>query len=106
MQVTGNWKCSATGGCHTGGAQPAIDNNSATTTYNNLVAYKIQNKGYIVPGSTDPTLSTFECNISPAPGTCGAERMPKPDNTINPIQATAAEISKVDTWIKCGSPNN
>jgi len=106
MQTTGTWKCATAGSCHNGGVQPAIDPTNATTTYNTLVAYTgVNNLPYIAPNQTDPTKSTFECNISPAPATCSII-MPQVSATIGSMAATAAEIQKVDTWIKCGAPNN
>ena len=106
MQTTGTWKCATAGTCHSQGVLPAIDPQSATTTYNSLMAYTgINSLPYIAPGVTDPTKSTFECNISPAPATCSIE-MPQVSATVGSNAATAAEITEVDTWVKCGAPLN
>jgi hypothetical protein len=80
-----------------------MDPTNATTTYNNLKAYVINGKPYINAASTDPAQSTIECNLQ---GACGAEAMPKAGPPANAPPATATDIAKVDTWLKCGAPNN
>lgn len=100
--TTGSWKC-ANAQCHGGNTPPAISATDATAAYNSLKAYVINGKAYINPASTDPAQSSFECNLK---GTCGAAAMPIPGGGGGATAATAAEIADVDTWLKCGSPNN
>jgi hypothetical protein len=60
-----------------------------------------QTHPYILPGSTDPTKSAIECNLTPTGTKCGA--IPMPANQI----MTAADFQAIDTWIwTCGAPLN
>lgn len=100
MSATGAWKC-ADGKCHGGNANsPSID--SADQAYASLQAYKIGGKPYVLPCSTDPTASTFLCNIQ---GTCG-QKMPLADITVMPTAPSAQEIVDIQTWVQCGAPKN
>ena len=56
-------------------------------------------KAYINPCSTDDTQSTMYCNVLAAPGTCGVH-MPSTG------QLPADAVTKIQTWLKCGAPNN
>ena len=101
MSAAGAWAC-ADSGCHGGTAlNPYI--NDAPSAYQNLVAFKIKNKPYINPCTTDPNQSTFVCNLQ---GTCGNQAMPIPDVTKNRTLAIATDIGKVNTWLQCGAPFN
>ena len=106
MQPAGTWKCSA-GLCHGGTTPPTISATDATAAYTSLKAYTISAgmgpKPYFNPTSTDPSQSTFECNLK---GACGAGQMPIPGGGGGAVAATAAELANVDTWVKCGAPNN
>ena len=102
MQGAGTWKCSDTA-CHGGNTPPAISATDATAAYNSLKGYVINGKPYFAVGNTDPAASSFECNLK---GTCGAAAMPIPGGGGGATAATGAEIADVDTWLKCGSPNN
>jgi hypothetical protein len=67
--------------------------------YDEWAAFKISTgTPYINPCSTDPTKASLECNLA-ATGTCGS-KMPLGGN------ADPALVTKIDTWLKCGSPNN
>jgi hypothetical protein len=104
MQPNGNWKCSNST-CHgtAGGTPPFIDPASSDATHASLKVAAINGKPYFNTTSTDPAQSTFECNLK---GACGAGQMPVAGGAVGAIPATAAEITKVDTWLKCGSPKN
>jgi len=100
MSATGAWKC-ADGKCHGGNANsPAID--SPDKAYQSMQTYTIGGKPYVLPCSTDPTASTFVCNLQ---GTCG-QKMPLADITVMPTAPTAQEIMDVQTWVACGAPYN
>jgi hypothetical protein len=77
-----------------------IDGNAATT-YTNLKAYTINGKGVIVPGDANPSDSALECDLGIQQPVCGLGQMPQPPGTLN-----AAQRTTIDTWIKCGAPNN
>ncbi|HEY8041803.1 MAG TPA: hypothetical protein VIF15_18495 [Polyangiaceae bacterium] len=100
MASAGQWQCGSSS-CHGGITAPKIASD-APTTYGNLAAYKMKASGlpYILAGSTDPTKSGIECNLS---GSCGT-RMPITGGGAQ--QATAAQITAIDTWVKCGAPDN
>jgi hypothetical protein len=100
MQSAGTWKCAGSA-CHGAPSPPsvAISATDATAAYNALKGYVINGKAYFNPASTDPAQSSFECNLK---GACGAQIMPPPPGT----PATTQEIADVDTWVKCGAPNN
>ncbi len=102
MQTAGTWKCSSST-CHGGATPPAISPTDATAAYNSLKAYIINGKAYFNSASMDPLQSTFECNLK---GTCGAGQMPIPGGAVGAVAATTAELTTVDTWVKCGAPNN
>jgi hypothetical protein len=100
MAPTGTWQCGSSS-CHGGITAPKVAAD-APTTYDNLAAYKMKASGlpYVLPGSTDPTKSGIECNLS---GSCGT-KMPITGGGAQ--QATQAQIATIDAWVKCGAPNN
>jgi hypothetical protein len=100
MQPAGTWQCSA-GTCHGGTTMPVMDGTSATNTYTALAAYMINALPYVNPASTALTGSSFDCNLR---GTCGSAQMPQTTNGAT--QASAADLTTLDTWIMCGAPNN
>jgi hypothetical protein len=88
--------------CH-GGASPQypprIDPGDPASMYPELAAFKLSNgKPYLNPCSTDPAASSLECNLAAAGG-CGTH-MPQGG------QLAAEDLTKIDTWVKCGAPNN
>jgi hypothetical protein len=98
------WKC-ADANCHgsSGANAPLLKGSDADShaDYLALAAWtKIKATPYINPCSTDPTQSTFACNVSAA--TCGAGDLRMPVGT--PL--TAAEEADLKTWAACGSPEN
>ena len=100
LESTGSGACgSAT--CHANGAQaPTIIDGNAAGTYNSLKGYTIINgKPYIAPGDTNLADSTMDCDLVTA--TCGANRMP-----LAPGVLSTAQLTTIDTWVKCGAPQN
>jgi hypothetical protein len=71
------------------------------TTYTNLSKYTINGKALIVPNDTNPADSTLECNLGIVNPICGLQAMPQPPGALG-----AAQRTTIDTWIKCGAPNN
>lgn len=87
--------------CHGGKtppAQPAIEPATPEETYNAFQAFTAAGKPYINPCSTDPTASSIHCNV--AATACGS-KMPKGGGQI-----AADDLTKIETWVKCGAPNN
>jgi hypothetical protein len=93
--------CSSTT-CHGGVSPPnppRIDPGDPAGMYTEFVGFKLSNGApYINPCSTDPTKAGMECNLATA-NPCGSH-MPQGG------QLAADAITKIDTWLKCGSPNN
>lgn len=101
-KMSGTWHCSDAK-CHGGTSyQPQLD--SADNAYANMMAYKIGGKPYINPCSTDPTASTFVCNVSNP--NCGSGQMPFPDNTLGSGPLSGSDLTLVTTWVQCGAPKN
>jgi hypothetical protein len=103
MMSTGTWRC-ADSSCHGGFQSPKMSDDSSAT-YNSLASYRMviapQHLLYILTGSTDPTQSGIECNLS---GTSCGNRMPIVTNGAQ--LPTAQDIMTLDTWVRCGSPKN
>lgn len=94
--------CQTAGSCH-GGAnppnQPRIEPDDPTI-WSEFAAFKLSNgKLYINPCSTDPTQSTIGCNVNKA-APCGSQLMPPG------VGLPANVVTDIDTWLKCGAPNN
>jgi hypothetical protein len=112
VNATGAWDCTNTAQCH-GGLQPPRMTADPSGTYATLVAYTLQMSPkklpngsplpFIQPGSTDPTVSGIECLL--AGNTCGTQ-MPNSLNGVTGTPLTQAQILNIDSWVKCGSPNN
>jgi hypothetical protein len=104
MAATGHWKCSDPSACH-GGLQSPMMTGDQSATYGNLRAYTMrfapQKVPYVLPGDPDPSASGIECNLTGS--SCG-NRMPLATNGALLLDPTEAQM--VDTWVKCGSPNN
>jgi hypothetical protein len=82
--------------------EPGIDPGDPGATWQHLQAFTISTgKPYINPCSTDDTTSTMGCNMiaEGQPGACGVH-MP------SGAQLPADAVTKINTWLKCGSPNN
>jgi hypothetical protein len=96
--------CQMIGACH-GGASPAssprINPDDPTGTWTEFTTFKLSNsngKPYINPCSVSAADSTMACNVNTA-ATCG---------TLMPPGAglPANIVADIETWLKCGSPNN
>ncbi|HEY8073310.1 MAG TPA: hypothetical protein VIF62_04360 [Labilithrix sp.] len=88
-------------GCHGQGAAPQFDLTNASGAYTALANWKIADgRYYIDPCSTDPTKGALECNVAKAAPQCGAQHMPTGGQLPDDV------LTKIDTWSKCGSPNN
>ena len=103
MMSTGAWRC-AQSSCHGGFQAPKMSDDPAVT-YAALTGYTMVPPApsipYVLPGNTDPTASGIECNLSGS--TCG-QQMPLTQNGASHL--TSDEIAKLDTWVKCGAPEN
>lgn len=91
--------------CHGGATprnEPRIEPSDGPAMWQEFQAFTISNgKPYINPCSTDDKLSTMGCNLyaSATPGACGVH-MPSTG------QLAPAVVTMIETWLKCGSPNN
>jgi hypothetical protein len=94
--------CQTAGSCHGGESppnQPRIDPADGPGMWAEFAAFKLSNgKVYINPCSTDPTASTISCNVNKA-ASCGSVMPPG-------LGLSADVVGKIDTWLKCGAPNN
>lgn len=87
--------------CHGGktpNAQPAIEPGTPEDTYQIFQGFTAAGKPYISPCETDPAKTSMLCNLQAA--ACGS-KMPKGGGQIN-----AADLKKIEDWLRCGSPNN
>jgi hypothetical protein len=93
--------CTSTA-CHGGATpanQPRIDPTDAPGMWSGFSAFKLSNgKPYINPCSTDPAQAAMSCNVNKA-APCGTVMPPG-------LGLAADVVTKMDTWLKCGSPNN
>jgi hypothetical protein len=103
MTASGAWKCGSSS-CHGGFQAPKVTA-SASATYANFAAYTLTPPApalpYILPRNTDPTKSGIECNLS---GTSCGNQMPLATGGAQLL--TASQIAMIDTWVKCGAPDN
>lgn len=94
--------CQTVGSCH-GGVSPTypprVDPDDGPKMWETFAAFKLTNgQPYINPCSTNPTDSAMLCNLN-SKASCG-EVMPL-GNTY-----PAESLAKIETWLKCGAPNN
>lgn len=92
------WQC-AVSGCHSGpgASKPDIDPANPATAYDQLRKYQFSKRSY-VDTSGDPSKSSLECNLSQL---C-APAMPLAPGKL----PSNDERCKVNTWLRCGAPNN
>jgi hypothetical protein len=100
LQSSGVGTCGSAS-CHaSGGQQPTVTDGNASATYAAFKGYTLLNNvGYITPGNTTAAGSAMDCNLVTA--TCGATAMPEAPGALSPANKTS-----IDTWIKCGAPEN
>jgi hypothetical protein len=103
MSASGRWKCGDSS-CHGGLQSPRISSD-ARATYQALAAFTMPPPSravpFLSPGSTDPSQSGIECNLSGS--TCGVQ-MPLTQAGAQP--PTQEDLAMIDTWVKCGAPEN
>jgi hypothetical protein len=91
--------------CHGGATprnEPRIEPSDPAAMWQEFQAFTISTgKPYINPCSTDSAQSQMGCNLY-AGGTAGACGVHMPSTGQLPPDA----ITKIETWLKCGSPNN
>jgi hypothetical protein len=103
MQSGGAWNCAGSS-CHASAGTPPTLSGDAHAFYTTLANYTATvtsgaqaGQPYFNPCSTDPTKSTFVCNLEPT-GYCGALGMP--------LGASVADPTSIATWVGCGAPEN
>ncbi len=103
MTATGKWKCGDSS-CHGGFQSPKVTTDPRAT-YAAFAAFTMTPPAPAIPfvlaGSTTPGQSGIECNLSSA--ACGAE-MPLTQTGAHAL--TASDVTTLDTWVRCGAPNN
>lgn len=91
--------------CHGGTTprnEPRIEPSEGPAMWQEFQAFTLSNgKPYINPCSTDDKESMMGCNLYAA-GTAGACGVHMPTTG----QLAPDVITKVETWLKCGAPNN
>ena len=100
FESTGSGGCAATN-CHGGTSPPTMIDGDPATTYTNMSKYTINGHAVLIPGDTNPADSSLECNMGMSTPACGIQQMPLPPGTL-----AGAERTTIDTWVRCGSPNN
>lgn len=103
LKNDGAWRCSTTG-CHVSAIPPnvVVPMDSAGGTFEVLRAMKTKGtqNPYVNPCSKDPAASAFLANLKGELGT----KMPVATTGVTP--PAAADLAQVETWLKCGAPNN
>jgi hypothetical protein len=100
LKSSGDGKC-ASAACHGGASTPTITDADPAGTYATLAAYAVNGAAYIVAGDSNPADSSFECNLGIAQPSCGLLAMPQ-----SPGALSAADRQTIDTWVRCGAPQN
>jgi hypothetical protein len=100
LKSTGNGQC-ASAACHGGASSPTITDADPAGTYATLAAYAVNGIRYIVAGDANPAHSSIECNLGITTPSCGLLAMPQPPGTLS-----AADRQTIDTWVRCGMPQN
>ena len=109
MLPTGVWQCANTA-CHgptgssgVGPNEPTIDGTDPAKAYASLVVYKIDNTNPYINGcSMDPTASDMPATLKGDK----SSQMPTQGTGVSPANATAADITTLETWLACGAPLN
>jgi hypothetical protein len=103
MTATGRWKCGDST-CHGGFQSPKVTADPRTT-YAAFAAFTMTPPAPAIPfvlsGGIDPGQSGIECNLGST--ACGAQ-MPLTQAGAQPL--TKADVTMLDTWVKCGAPEN
>jgi hypothetical protein len=73
----------------------------AAGTYTTLSTYAVNGIKYIVAGDTNPAHSSIECNLGITTPSCGLLAMPQTPGVLS-----AADRQTIDTWVRCGMPQN
>ena len=99
------WGCTNMN-CHGGTIQAPQITGVAAADYASLTAYSMNfYRPYINPCSTDPAESSISCNIRTSGGSCdGMSEMPVLQ--YGNSAPTAAQLTTLTNWLKCGAPNN
>jgi hypothetical protein len=100
FKSTGHGQC-ASAACHGGASSPSIADAAPATAYANLAAYPINGVNYLVAGDSNPADSSIECNLGISQPSCGLLPMPQAPGALS-----AADKQTIDTWVRCGAPQN
>ncbi|HEY8088246.1 MAG TPA: hypothetical protein VIF09_10385 [Polyangiaceae bacterium] len=100
FESTGAGTC-GNAACHGGTNPPTVVDNDPATTYKNFSVYNINGKPVFKTGDANPSDSTIECDLGIQTPICGIAAMPEAPGVL-----AAADRTTIDTWVKCGAPNN
>jgi hypothetical protein len=100
LQSSGHGQCASTQ-CHGGSSTPTISNSDSAGTYATLAAFTLNGHAYIATGDNNPADSAIECNLGIAQPACGALSMPAAPGALS-----SADRQTIDTWVRCGAPQN
>jgi hypothetical protein len=100
LESTGPGAC-GNAACHGGTNPPTVTDNNAAATYAALSKYNINGKPVVATGVVDPAGSSLECDLGIVTPVCGIAQMPEAPGVLS-----AANKTTIDTWVKCGAPNN
>jgi hypothetical protein len=115
--ITGAGHCGdPQGACHapqnprSAGQKPPIHMSDPDDAYRTLVAFRgsrFAGRRYIDPCSRDPSVSAIRCNLtmsSPGKAYCDPAMPQAGQVPAEPLDD--AGLDKLDTWLRCGAPNN
>ena len=100
FESTGTGAC-GNAACHGGTNPPTVVDNDPATTYKNLSVYNINGKPVFKTGDTTPSDSSIECDLGMQTPICGIAAMPEAPGVL-----AGADRTTIDTWVKCGAPDN
>lgn len=97
--------CQTAGSCHGGTTppnQPRIDPTDPAGMYSEFTTFKLSTgKVYVNPCSTDDTQSAMAANVDTTAAATDRGTLMPPG-----LGLTAAQVTSIRTWLKCGAPNN
>jgi hypothetical protein len=96
--IDGGWKC-ASSACHGSTQTPLFDASTPESLLSDLRGYSAQGHPYVAPATgpgADPTKSEMYCNLS---RTCLTAMPPSP-------ALAPQEVCALETWLRCGAPDN
>jgi hypothetical protein len=66
-----------------------------------MSVYNINGKPLFKTGDTNPSDSTIECDLGIQTPVCGIAQMPEAPGVLS-----GPNLTIIDTWVRCGAPDN